>query len=143
MRKLLITAAAVAGLLMTTVAANAATPAGTYTKGGGTYGLCVTNNVVNSGATQLIQVDLGGLPKQPHAVTSPAGWTSSTSSAGSTWTISWTTYGQGLNNGATLCGFGWNEHGKALTANLPLTIAEMTPSGSFIETGLLSTAVRI
>src|SRR5947209_2189631 len=64
MRKLLITAAAGAGLLMTTVAANAATPAGTYTHSQGSYSLCVTNNVVDSGATQMVQVDLGGLPKQ-------------------------------------------------------------------------------
>jgi hypothetical protein len=144
MRKLLITTAAVAGVLVTTVAANAAGPAGTYTKSGGTYSLCVTNNVVDSGATQMIQVDLGGLPKQPHAVASPAGWTSSTSSAGGTWTISWTTFGNGVNNGAQLCGFSWGEHGKALTATLPLTITEMVLSTGFIETpSLTSTAVRI
>jgi hypothetical protein len=144
MRKLLIATAALAGLLMTTVAANAAGPAGTYThSSGGNYALCVTNNVVDSGATQMIQVDLGGLPKQPNSTTSPAGWSASTSSAGGTWTIHWTTFGNGMNNGATLCGFGWKSHGKALSATLPLTIAEMVPSNGFIETGLLSTAVRI
>ena len=143
MRKLLITAAAGAGLLMTTVAANAATPAGAYTHGsGGSYTLCVTNNVVDSGATQMIQVDLGGLPKQPNSVTSLAGWSASTSSAGGTWTIHWTTFGNGVNNGAQLCGFGWKSHGKALSATLPLTITEMTPSGTFFET-LSSTATRV
>jgi hypothetical protein len=144
MRKLLIATAALAGLLVTTVAANAAGPAGTYThSSGGNYALCVTNNVVDSGATQMIQVDLGGLPKQPNSTTSPIGWSASTSSAAGTWTIHWTTFGNGVNNGATLCGFGWNEHGKALTATLPLTITEMTPSATFFETGLTSTAVRI
>ncbi len=67
MRKLLITAAAGAGLLMTTVAANAATPAGTYARSQGSYDLCVTNNVVDSGATQMVQVDLGGLPREPRS----------------------------------------------------------------------------
>jgi hypothetical protein len=144
MRKLLITTAAVAGLLMTTVAANAAGPAGTYTHSQGSYTLCVTNNVVDSGATQMIQVDLGGLPKQPNSLTSPAGWNASTSSAGSTWTISWTTFGNGLNNGATLCGFGFKDHGRQITATLPLTITEMNPTNGFIETpALTSTAVRI
>ncbi|TMD09610.1 MAG: hypothetical protein E6J01_01250 [Chloroflexi bacterium] len=142
MRKLLITAAAGAGLLMTTVAANAATPAGTYTHSQGSYSLCVTNNVVDSGATQMVQVDLGGLPKQPGSLTSPAGWSASTSSAGGVWTISWTTFGNGVNNGAQLCGFGFKDHGRQLTAALPVTITEMTPSGTFFET-LLSTAVRI
>ncbi len=141
MRKLLIAAAAVAALLMTTVAAYAAT-AGTYTHSGGSYRLCLTNNVVDSGATQLVGADLGGLPKQPHAVTSPTGWTSSATTAGGTWTIHWTTFGNGLNNGGQLCGFGWNEHGKALTTTLPLTITEMTPSGTFFET-ILSSATRI
>ncbi len=143
MRKLLIATAAVAGILMSTVAVNATTPAGTYTHSQGSYTLCVTNNVVNSGATQMVQVDLGGLPKQPNSVTSPAGWSASTSSVGGVWTISWTTFGNGLNNGATLCGFGWKEHGKALTATLPLTITEMVPSNGFLQTGLTSTAIRI
>jgi len=66
MRKLLITAAAGAGLLMTTVAANATTPAGTYTHSQGSYSLCATNNVVDSGATQMVQIDLGGLPRELH-----------------------------------------------------------------------------
>jgi hypothetical protein len=143
MRKLLIATAAAAGLLMTTVAANAAGPAGTYTHTSGSYALCVTNNVVDSGATQMIQVNLGGLPKQPHSLTGPAGWSPSTSSAGGVWTISWTTIGNGVNNGATLCGFGWHEHGKALTAALPLTITEMVPSSGFLETPILSSAIRI
>jgi hypothetical protein len=142
MRKLLIATAAAAGLLMTTVAANAATPAGAYTHSSGSYTLCVTNNVVDSGATQMIQVDLGGLPKQPGSLTSPAGWNASTSSVGGLWTISWTTYGNGLNNGAQLCGFGFKDHGRQITATLPLTITEMTPSGTFFET-LTSTAARI
>jgi hypothetical protein len=143
MRKLLIATAAAAGLLMTTVAANAATPAGTYTHSQGAYTLCVTNNVVDSGATQMIQVDLGGLPKQPGSLTSPAGWNPSTSSVGGVWTISWTTMGSGLNNGVQLCGFGFKDHGRQITAALPLTIAEMVPSNGFIETGLLSTAIRV
>jgi hypothetical protein len=142
MRKLLITAAAGAGLLMTTVAANAATPAGTYTHSQGAYTLCVTNSVVDSGATQMIQVDLGGLPKQPGSLTTPAGWSASSYSAGSTWTISWTTFGNGVGPNAQLCGFGFKDHGRQITATLPLTITEMTPSGSFFET-LTSTATRI
>ncbi|HYS00981.1 MAG TPA: hypothetical protein VET82_01370 [Candidatus Eisenbacteria bacterium] len=142
MRKLLITAAAGAGLLMTTVAANAATPAGTYTHSQGAYTLCVTNNVVDSGATQMIQVDLGGLPKQPGSLTSPIGWNASSSSVAGLWTISWTTMGSGLNNGVQLCGFGFKDHGRQITAILPLTITEMTPSGTFFET-LTSTATRI
>ena len=142
MRKLLITAAAGAGLLMTTVAANAATPAGTYTHSQGAYTLCVTNNVVDSGATQMIQVDLGGLPKQPNSVTSPAGWSATTSSAGGLWTISWTTFGNGVGPNVQLCGFGFKDHGRQITATLPLTITEMTPSGTFFET-LTSTAIRV
>jgi hypothetical protein len=141
MRKLLIAAAAGAALLMTTVAAYAAT-AGTYTHSAGSYSLCLTNNVVQSGATQLVGADLGGLPKQPHSLTSPFGWTASATSAGGTYTIHWTTFGNGINNGASLCGFGWHEHGKALTATLLLTITEMTPSGTFFET-ILSSATRI
>ena len=143
MRKLLITAAAGAGLLMTTVAANAATPAGTYTHSQGAYSLCVTNSVVDSGATQMIQVDLGGLPKQPGSLTSPAGWSSSTSSVGGLWTISWTTFGNGLNNGAQLCGFGFKDHGRQITATLPLTITEMVPSSGFLETPIASSAIRV
>ena len=141
MRKLLITAAAGAALLMTTVAAYAAT-AGTYTHSAGGYSLCVTNNVVQSGATQLVGADLGGLPKQPHSLTSPAGWSASATSAGGAWTIHWTTFGNGVNNGAQLCGFGWKEHGKALTATLPLTVTEMTWNASYFET-ILSSATRI
>jgi hypothetical protein len=141
MRKLLITAAVGAGLLMTSVAAYAAT-AGTYTHSQGSYTLCVTNNVVDSGATQLVEVDLGGLPRQPSATTSPAGWTATTSSAGTVWTIRWVTFGNGINNGAQLCGFGFTDHGRPLTAALPLTITEMTPSATFFETRL-STAIRI
>jgi hypothetical protein len=143
MRKLLIITAAAAGLLMTTVAANAATPAGTYTHSQGAYTLCVTNNVVDSGATQMIQVDLGGLARQPGSWTSPAGWSASSSSVGGVWTISWTTFGNGLNNGAQLCGFGFKDHGRPFTATLPLTIHEMVPSSGFLETPIVSSAIRI
>jgi hypothetical protein len=143
MRKLLIATAAAAGILMTTVAANAATPAGTYTRSQGAYTLCVTNNVVDSGATQMIQVDLGGLARQPGSWTSPAGWSASTSSVGGLWTISWTTFGNGLNNGAQLCGFGFTDHGRPFTTTLPLTITEMVPSSGFLETPIVSSAIRI
>lgn len=142
MRKLLSIVVASAGILISTVAANATTPAGTYTHSSGSYSLCVTNNVVDSGATQMVEVDLGGLPKQPGSVTSPAGWTASTSSVGGIWTIAWTTFGNGVGPNAQLCGFGFKDHGRQLTATLPLTIVEMTPSGTFFET-LFSTALRI
>src|SRR5207253_10710539 len=59
MRKLLIVTAAAAGIFVSTVAVNAATPAGTYSHSKGSYALCVTNNVVDSGATQLVQISLG------------------------------------------------------------------------------------
>jgi hypothetical protein len=143
MRKLLIVTAASAGILLSTVAANATTPAGTYTHSQGSYSLCVTNNVVNSGATQMVQIDLGGLPKQPNSLTSPAGWSASTSWAAGVWTITWVTFGNGVGPNAQLCGFGFKMHGKALTATLPLTITEMVPSNGFLQTGLTSTAVRI
>src|SRR5438270_704248 len=74
MRKLLIVTAAAAGILVSTVAVNAATPAGTYSHSKGSYALCVTNNVVDSGATQLVQISLGGLPRQPQGLMSPRGW---------------------------------------------------------------------
>jgi len=143
MRKLLSVIAASAGILISTVAANATTPAGTYAHSQGSYSLCVTNNVVNSGATQMVEVDLGGLPRQPNSLTSPAGWSASASSFGGVWTIAWTTFGNGVGLNAQLCGFGFKDHGRQLTAPLPLTITEMTPSGTFFQTGLTSTAIRI
>lgn len=143
MRKLLSVIAASAGILISTVAANATTPAGTYTHSQGSYSLCVTNNVVNSGATQMVEVDLGGLPRQPNSLTSPAGWSASSSSVGGVWTIAWTTFGNGVGPNVQLCGFGFKDHGRQLTAALPLTITEMTLSGTFFQTGLTSTANRI
>jgi hypothetical protein len=143
MRKLLIVTAAAAGIFVSTVAANAATPAGTYSHSKGSYSLCVTNNVVDSGATQMVQISLGGLPRQPQGLTSPLGWSASTSSAGSTWTATWTTFGNGVGPNAQLCGFGFKSHGRQLTTALPLTIQEMTPGGAFCCEALTSTAVRI
>lgn len=143
MRKLLIAAAAGVGLLMSTIAGNAATPAGTYSHSQGRYALCITNNVVDSGATQMVQVDLGGLPRQPGSLTSPAGWSASTSSYGGIWTISWATFGNGVGPNGQLCGFGFKDHGRQLTTALPLTIYEMTPDGFFCCEPRSSTAVRI
>ncbi|TMG41339.1 MAG: hypothetical protein E6H92_00660 [Chloroflexi bacterium] len=143
MRKLLIVTAAAAGIFVSTVAVNAATPAGTYSHSKGSYALCVTNNVVDSGATQLVQISLGGLPRQPQGLTSPLGWSASTSSAGSTWTATWTTFGNGLGQDAQLCGFGFKDHGRQLTTALPLTLQEMTPDGSYCCEGLTSTAARV
>ncbi len=143
MRKLLIVAAAGAGLLVSSVAANASTPAGTYSHTKGSYTLCVTNNVVDSGATQMVQISLGGLPRQPLSLTSPLGWSASTSSSGSAWTTTWTTFGNGVGPNAQLCGFGFKDHGRQLTTALPLTIQEMTPDGLFCCEALTSTAVRV
>lgn len=142
MRKLLIATGAAAGLLMSTIGVNATTPAGTYTHSHGSYSLCVTNNVVNSGATQMVEVDLGGLPRQPSSLTSPTGWSASTSSFNGVWTIAWVTFGNGVGPNAQLCGFGFKDRGRALTTALPLTITEMTLSG-VLQPGLTSTAVRI
>src|SRR5438132_2796359 len=83
MRKLLIVTAAAAGIFVSTVAVNAATPAGTYSHSKGSYALCVTNNVVDSGATQLVQIILGGLPRQPQRFTSPLSLSASSSTHGS------------------------------------------------------------
>jgi hypothetical protein len=143
MRKLLIPIAAAVGLLMGTSAANASTPAGTYTHSQGSYSLCVTNNVVDSGATQMVQIDLGGLPREPNSLTSPTGWSASTSSLGGVWTITWRTPGTGVGINAQLCGFGFKDHGRQLTAALPLTISEATADWSFCCEQLLSSAVRI
>lgn len=143
MRKLLIITAAAAGILMSTVAVNATTPAGTYTRSQGSYSLCVTNNVVVSGATQMVQVNLGGLPRQPGSLTSPAGWSASTSSLNGIWTISWVTFGNGVGLNGQLCGFGFTDHGRPLTTALPLTIFEMTPGGFYCCDQLSSTAIRI
>lgn len=142
MRKLLIVTAASAGILMGTVAANATTPAGTYTRSQGAYTLCVTNNVVDSGATQMVQANLGGLPRQPASLTSPSGWSASTFASGTTWTISWVTFGNGVGTNGQLCGFGFTDHGRPMTVALPLTIFEMTPAGFCCEV-LSSTAIRI
>ncbi len=143
MRKLLITAAAGAGLLMTTVAANAATPAGTYARSQGSYDLCVTNNVVDSGATQMVQVDLGGLPREPSSLTSPTGWSASTSTVGGVWTITWRTPGNGVDINTQLCGFGFKDHGRPFTTALPLNIWEAGSGWWFCCEELQSTAVRI
>jgi len=143
MRKLLIITAAAAGLLMTTVAANAATPAGTYTRSQGSYSLCVTNNVVDSGATQMVQIDLGGLPREPGSLISPAGWSASTSSFSGVWTITWRTPGSGVDINAQLCGFGFTDHGRPFTTTLPLTITEMVPSSGFLEIPIVSSAIRV
>ena len=143
MRKLLIVTAAAAGLFASSVAANASTPAGTYTHSKGSYSLCVTNNVVYSGATQMVQVSLGGLPRQPQGLTSPLGWSASTSSFGGTYTATWTTFGNGVDQNAQLCGFGFKDHGRQLTTALPLTIAEMTAGGLYCCDYATSTAARV
>lgn len=143
MRKLLIVAAAGAGLLMSSVAASASTSAGTYTHSQGSYALCVTNNVVYSGATQMIQVTLGGLPRQPNGLSSPLGWAATAAPVNGGWAITWTTFGNGVAQNAQLCGFGFKDHGRQLTAPLPLTIAEMTAGGFYCCDYATSTAIRV
>jgi hypothetical protein len=143
MRKLLIATAAVAGLLISNVTASAAgTTSGTYTDNHGTYRLCVTNNLVSSGATNMVEVDVKGLPHKPSLLTSP-GWSSTLVSGTAGWTIKWTTFGIGVANGGTLCGFGFKMRGRALSAPLAVTIWDMTADGFYCCDAHDSTLVRI
>lgn len=143
MRKLLIPAAAAAGLLVNAIAASAATSSGTYTHSHATYTVCVQNNLVNSGATNMVEVDLSGLPHKPSLLTSPAGWGATTASGTGGWTIKWSTPGFGVGNGAQLCGFGFKMHGRALTAPLNVTIWDMTADGFYCCDLHSSTLIRI
>jgi len=144
MRKLLITAAAAAGLLMSNVAASAAAPvSGTYTRSQGAYTACVQNNLVNSGATNMVEVDLSGLPRQPSSLTGPAGWGASLFSSTSGWTIKWSTPSFGVGINSQLCGFGFKMHGRPLTAPLNVTIWDMTADGFYCCDLHPSTLVRI
>lgn len=143
MRKLLITAAAAAGLLTSNVTASAATTtSGTYTDNHATYSLCVANNLVNSGATNMVEVDVKGLPHKPSLLTSP-GWSSTLVLGTTGWTIKWSTFGSGVANGGQLCGFGFKMHGRALTAPLAVTIWDATADGFYCCDSHDSTLVRI
>lgn len=142
MRKLLIITAAAAGLLINNIAASAATTtSGTYTDTHGTYKLCVTNNLVNSGATNMVEVDVNGLPHKPSLLTSP-GWSSTLVSGTTGWTIKWSTFGIGVANGGQLCGFGFKMHGPALTT-LSVTIWDATADGFYCCDAHPSTLIRI
>jgi len=144
MRKLLITAATAAGLLISNVTASAAaTTSGTYSGHHGTYSLCVTNNLVNSGATNMVEVDVKGLPRKPSSLTSPAGWSSTLVSGTTGWTIKWSTFGFGAGYNGQLCGFGFKMRGRALTAPLAVTIWDMTADGFYCCDSHDSTLVRI
>lgn len=144
MRKLLITTSAAAGLLISNVTASAATTtSGTYSDNHGTYTLCVTNNLVNTGATNMVEVDVKGLPRKPSSLTSPTGWSPTLVSGTTGWTIKWSTFGIGVALGGQLCGFGFKMHGRALSAPLAVTIWDMTADGFFCCDWHDSTLVRI